>query len=390
MYRRKHKKSKNGCSQCKRRHLKCDEQRPKCITCATANFSCSFESEAPRQPSTGAQSVTVSISAYLSRSYNPHENSNEGILVPETADINPLHMELFYHFMTNVANWFYMDNEQDITFPNVLVPAAWEHPFLMYELFALSASHLSERRYAKSSYYLQIASSYHVTALSGLKTALENVDITNCKAVLFASHLIAIHSFRDTFALASTGALFSSFQQRFVECMSLLRGVRTVISPWWAALLDSDIGPVIVSARRKREVAAAREGSETALLKNLVLSADISEHSREIYRATVNELQVEFNYILSVGESNLNSIHLVFTWLMTASREFLVLLEEQRPEALIILAYYGVILHQYRSVWPIRDSGKVLVTAIADHLGQRWAAWLKVPQEMITVLIPVS
>lgn len=65
MIRRQHKKSRNGCSECKRRHIRvgrtssavtvprliflsgrqCDEQRPTCINCTKAERACSYTTE---------------------------------------------------------------------------------------------------------------------------------------------------------------------------------------------------------------------------------------------------------------------------------------------------------------------------------------------------------
>ena len=40
--RRKHQKSRRGCSTCKRRHIRCDEGFPRCQNCITHRSSCSY------------------------------------------------------------------------------------------------------------------------------------------------------------------------------------------------------------------------------------------------------------------------------------------------------------------------------------------------------------
>lgn len=40
--RRSHRKSRNGCVECKRRHIRCDEGRPACTNCTIAERTCSF------------------------------------------------------------------------------------------------------------------------------------------------------------------------------------------------------------------------------------------------------------------------------------------------------------------------------------------------------------
>ena len=41
--RRKHKKSRKGCLTCKRRHVRCDENVPRCLNCTRRNQSCTYE-----------------------------------------------------------------------------------------------------------------------------------------------------------------------------------------------------------------------------------------------------------------------------------------------------------------------------------------------------------
>lgn len=44
--RRPHVKSKSGCSTCKRRQVRCDEHKPRCLNCNRLHLSCSYADEA--------------------------------------------------------------------------------------------------------------------------------------------------------------------------------------------------------------------------------------------------------------------------------------------------------------------------------------------------------
>ena len=59
------------------------------------------------------------------------------------------------------------------------------------------------------------------------------------------------------------------------------------------------------------------------------------------------------------------------------------MLDEQRPEALIILSYFAVILHRRRKCWIINDSGQILIDMISSRLGRRWAERLAWPRSQI-------
>lgn len=73
----------------------------------------------------------------------------------------------------------------------------------------------------------------------------------------------------------------------------------------------------------------------------------------------------------------------VFAWLITASPHFVELLREHRPESLVLLAYYAVILHKRRDSWVIGDAGKYLLDSTMCHLGHHWDPWLEWPKSHI-------
>ena len=69
---------------------------------------------------------------------------------------------------------------------------------------------------------------------------------------------------------------------------------------------------------------------------------------------------------------------------MTASPEYLKLLTERRPEAMVLLGYYAVVLHHRRRSWVIGDAGRLLITSLSSNLGQHWSSLLEWPKQQIS------
>uniref|UniRef100_A0A093VP63 Sterol uptake control protein 2 n=1 Tax=Talaromyces marneffei PM1 TaxID=1077442 RepID=A0A093VP63_TALMA len=57
--RRFHRKSRNGCMQCKQRHVKCDECKPSCGNCSQTNRACSFLRMLPSIPTSLAANTST-------------------------------------------------------------------------------------------------------------------------------------------------------------------------------------------------------------------------------------------------------------------------------------------------------------------------------------------
>ena len=66
-------------------------------------------------------------------------------------------------------------------------------------------------------------------------------------------------------------------------------------------------------------------------------------------------------------------------WAIAISSTLVNNLASKRPEALVIFAYYAVILHWHRNMWVIGNGGKVLIGSISNYLGPDWEALLRWP-----------
>ena len=74
---------------------------------------------------------------------------------------------------------------------------------------------------------------------------------------------------------------------------------------------------------------------------------------------------------------------LIWVWPINLSGEFTDLLSMRKPEALIILAHYAVLLHHRRRVWLVGNVGGILIQEISKFLGTFWKSWLDWPNEVI-------
>ena len=135
-----HKKSRTGCTRCKRRRVKCDEEQPVCSACRRHNVVCEYPvlticRRSPASPSNPFPSPS-------SASSKTHPNDLDIPLAPEQRRLLELH--LLQHFTSSVSRSFpAADDEPTLEmWCNHVVCMAFEHPFLLNSIFSLAALHL--------------------------------------------------------------------------------------------------------------------------------------------------------------------------------------------------------------------------------------------------------
>ncbi|KAH7024654.1 uncharacterized protein B0I36DRAFT_434317 [Microdochium trichocladiopsis] len=125
--------------------------------------------------------------------------------------------------------------------------------------------------------------------------------------------------------------------------------------------------------------------SSASLFAGFSAYANQSQDPRHLltYRTTLDVLLKEYRDAATDDGSRPRSQRY-----LSATQHFLVrsppqyreLLAQRRPEALVIFAYYAVLMHRAGDYWGIGSlAGGVLVTGIEGYLGGFWRRWLEWP-----------
>ncbi|KAH7111207.1 hypothetical protein EDB81DRAFT_830706 [Dactylonectria macrodidyma] len=373
MARRTHRKSRLGCSECKKRHIKCDESRPVCLNCSKTDRECSFVHLTASVP-VQLQSPTPSSPASQIRS----EPTSDYVDAPAA---NMVQMELLAHFMSCPSLGFVeILPKANLISPSKLVDEALGCDYLMNELLAFSARHLATIRPEKSSFYLYHASNLQTHALSLFTRAHAVSNKDNSMHVLFFSWLLGIHLLCD---VPTTGS-HDDILERFFHYLELFRGIRIVTVSAWQFFLESEYQNIF-----KDGAAAANKisaGSHTSSLIALVRdSLGMDEAQKTGCEEAIARLQWVFEIHHRTGPEEVigHSAQVAFSWPLTVTPEFLQCLQARRPEALLVLAHFAVILSWCKSSWIFGPVGSQLLDGIVSGLGPGWERWLQWPKEMI-------
>ncbi|KAH9227505.1 hypothetical protein K456DRAFT_1775164 [Colletotrichum gloeosporioides 23] len=339
-----HRKSRFGCKECKQRHVKCDESRPSCVNCSTALRRCSYLDTETTLPSPSAfmyqcpsPAASTESSAAAAGSI-PIEQPLYRPQYPPTEPYDLLHMELLFHFEHELGAEMEFGDSTREKFQRMSIKQALGTPYLMDELLALSAAHMSTLPGKDQAFYRAEATRLQTRALSQFNLAKAEVSNDNFLAIFLYSTWLGQHVLFDTFIHQGN---FATVLDKLVHCMNLHRGIRTIVAGSWSIL---------------RGHLVAHLGPDSPFVDSIIIEPDAMERGTEC-----------------AG----------LEWSIRVPTEYVNLLDQRRPEALVVLAYWAVLLHLSREYWAYANAGKALVQSISAHLGTYWSEWLAWPQKMV-------
>jgi hypothetical protein len=321
------------------------------------------------------------------------ENPTESGLLGEGYSL--LHLELFHHFDREYSSCFSPELPEFEPFLQLAVREAFAWPYLMDELLAVSAAHKSTLVHDRDSgtrneLYRTEATRLQTRALARLGSVSQcEISDENCVALFLFSIFLGKHALFDVFSppLGDLAAVLD----RFTHCLGLHRGIRAIATRSWPlvlAQLQSDLSTRLGSEHLgappgpPQVIPSGQRGTECAALVELLRSkSQLTSTAKQACCDAVELLQQMFDSAQLPDMARRQVV--VQEWPVRVSVAYVDLLDERRPEALVILAYYGVLLHQARDYWPVGCAGSYLVRSITGHLGTYWAEWLKWPNSML-------
>ncbi|XXH01896.1 hypothetical protein Hte_008258 [Hypoxylon texense] len=405
--RQSHKKSRNGCRECKRRHVKCDERQPSCGGCNATERRCSFLDFHPVYRSSSLAALPGSETANSTRSSTSPAGSSlyggptpavdvgdKGIAGlqsdrPPTPCFDLRHLVLLHHLESEAAKMFsaksglFFDGA-DLCF-EAIFNSAVSAPYLMHELLAFSALHLSTIQAidADKTRYLQLAAELQTRALTLFNEAQPDVRIENCMALFVFSSMIGMHALFDAVASYTD---FSIFLNNVVHYLRLHRGVSAITHQSWHILSRSEIRYITDSIMTADDLYRQRlgdMGNECDKLVDLIRTSTdkLGPGPYKACQEAVEALHWVFGIRRTI--SKLCPTHITLAWPVRLSAEFVELLEQRQPISLIILAHWAVLLHVDRDFWVFGNAGQHMIRALLTYLGSYWDEWLVLPRSVL-------
>lgn len=299
-------------------------------------------------------------------------------------DFDTIDFELFHLYTTSTCSSLAPSKAPEIW--RVEIPRlALAHQFLMHGLLAVSALHLAyldPQRYYK---LVARALRHESLALPHFRETIARITEVNCHSIF------AFSGFVTSYALASLDPSESQYTMPSDDSwvpnwINLVRGSHALLSNHWRWLANGPFAPLL--ERTKSAIDYANNPHNAHLVLLLPLFSPHKPTSREEgdVLATCKEAFHELRRVWSLPYSACRTVGkkaAATIWPGTISSGFIKLLRERRPESLVILAHYCVLLNEVRNCWYFKGLAQHLIDAIRQCLSIEWNTWIQWPLSVL-------
>jgi len=304
------------------------------------------------------------------------------------AQLPPLQMEdleLLHHFTTETC-YTLSDRPESHKLWRFNAPqVAFQHHFLMRGILAISALHLSCLRPDKQNHYAQVAIKHQDAALGSFRAIMSNMDESNSDAFFALSSLIVVYGFESPKSSDGLG-MFNYNGQDSDEWLPLIRGVNSVLMTVWPWIKNGRLSGLLHDHQQEPPQKGLPNVLDEQLsqLEKLCESSADGQEAIEAYRSALATLRMCFVRMNNRPPYECE-VSIAFLWPVMIPQEYISMLNLRRPEALIILAHYCVILHHLDDYWWVRGWAMHIIDNIHQELDEEWRYWIQWPTNVITV-----
>ncbi|KUJ14208.1 uncharacterized protein LY89DRAFT_589586 [Mollisia scopiformis] len=398
--RKPHHKTRNGCSECKRKRIKCDEAKPACLNCFSRSSHCVY-----LPPKIRALNKSLSASGESTPTSPNFVVTSQGVLHNflgrpsqdrSLATFNKRDLELFHFFITVTSQNLSPRSEARQMWQCTIPQIAFSHDFLLHGLLAFSALHLSVQRPEEKKIMRAAAACHYDKAINTYRQAMSNVTRQNCEACFAFSTFVAIFSWVSLDYSADLFFIESAVEgtHAHIAWVNLLRGIIPLLEVSRHWLIDGGLACMLITLEYELQEEAEDLVECSAKFDDLERLWDPKQSKTSLVAFTQSQIKdlkeslrmLKDAYLMILyGGKDVDAVGLVLRWPIMASEVFIAMINLRQPEALIVLAHYCLLLGQVDDFWCMRGMSRRLLKSIHGVLGKEWENWISWPLQDLVV-----
>ncbi|KAF2636303.1 hypothetical protein P280DRAFT_510543 [Massarina eburnea CBS 473.64] len=426
-----HTKSRNGCRQCKSRHVKCDEKKP-CSNCVRHGVLCTLVDPnvaVPVPPVSSAGTAPQKRPSKTKLTERPKKEPQEGgsspsqalpldsILNPSAeesnspssgADTFPFltkfvyrrenvqtnlwlkDLELMHHWMAECADMLSQREDVRHIWKIVAPREAINHTFLMHEILAMSAFHLGSLYPEKHSEYFALGIHHQDHALRSIRKAIANITDANASPLFGASTLITLSVFasrgQDALRMSQDPVAHHTDTKNVItdlaDIFALIQGMGVVVAAAQMTVMNGPFGGMFKDPAHEtlaQPMFAQLLDRIPSLITFFESGCDLPSPLRRELLAFVALMRDNLLRAMRPCIDN-RELRFLFYWPLHLSPNFLALLRQKNEASLVVLMYWAIVLYAaeprywFLAGWSDRTI-KAISEAVTDPMWRGAIEW---------------
>lgn len=300
-------------------------------------------------------------------------------------------------------HWTWSTSQSVADFPDVsrywqtvFPQIAFEHTFVMHAILSLAALHQAYLDPERRKQLTLEAMRYHSQALQGFQRGIERMNDSNSDALFACSSLNVIYVF------AMYGQLYDDAEfdmtpaarkSRILgaEWLPMVRGVQAILHPVYQRVRLGPLSSLLSTGNWDHLDPDSERVAEDERFRSLGnIWAASGDH--EIYDKALFSLRKSLAYMKQFETMNSETAGTMaynrtlsgpLVWILTTPEEYFLRLHQRQPHAMLLFAYFGVVVHSLNGYWFFERWGRNIVEIVDDLLGEYWKPWTEWPKQVV-------
>lgn len=252
-------------------------------------------------------------------------------------------MQLLHQFSTKTYATFDTAPSQYPIWQHTAIRIGFQHRFLLRGLLAVSALHLA---ITEDQTWLLASSSVNFNfALTEIRQVMDlGVDDANAPAMFLFSAAVVVHAL----AVGSVQQAIDPLAD-MVQCIRTIRGVMSIVQPFYHVLIASEVEPLVLNGIRKGFDAPAED---ILALKELVAEwgGGWAPGEDTVYGEAIDHLYAVAREARGCTPG-ISVLGIVFSWPHLLPEPFLSFLDDRSPIAVIIFLHFTALMDSSADFW---------------------------------------
>ncbi|KAF2502464.1 hypothetical protein BU16DRAFT_532815 [Lophium mytilinum] len=292
---------------------------------------------------------------------------------PNALTLNMRDLELMNHYSSHTS--LTLSRQEHWPVWQTQIPReAQSYPFLMHDVLALGALHISYLDASRREAYHHIARSHHDRALEAFRSEITEVTPRNAGAIAASSIVVVMFVSGSTKATGFSVDTISSY----IDILAAMRNTGSMVHSC-SSIAGGPIGHLAQLFQAIGDCGSVEASEEMdsilVLLDDFNLSSSDTWEDKIVYQTAIASLR----QYPPTQVHDTPTWQQVLCWPTHVSPEFFALLRAKRPMALIILAHWLVPVHTIRLMWFMDGWGESVMSSINDLLGPEWRPGISWP-----------